>query len=75
MIFFSFPFVSYRMWFHCPQSYGKYISHLVRVTRVRKNVSDLNERNLCISKKNITPGFSVSKTWQNIYMIVQRYQS
>ena len=66
----SFPIVNYPFLdgdVSLSPSYGVYISQLVLLARVCNNVLAFSKKNLCITEKNITPGFSVSQTSQNIY--------
>ena len=51
-----------------------YISELGRFARAYNNLLDFSERNLCITEKIITPGFSISQTSQNIYLFSHRYK-
>jgi len=61
---FNFPIVNYpNLDGDVPlaASYGVYISQLVRFARVYNNVNDFNERNLFITEKTTSPGFSISQ--------------
>ena len=42
-------------------SYGVYISQLIWYARVCSDVSDFNDRNLCITEKFLSQGFRYNK--------------
>ena len=72
---FSFPIVNFPFLdgdIPLAPSYEIYISQLVRYTRVCSDVSDFNERNLCITEKLLHQGYryhKLHKTFTNFFFI------
>ena len=54
-------------------SYGVYISQLVRYARVCSDVSDFNDRNLCLTEKLLHQGFRYHKLIKTFSKFYYRY--
>ena len=54
-------------------SYGVYISQLVRYARVCSDVSDFNERNLCITEKLLSQGFRLHELIKTFAKFFRRF--
>ena len=73
---FSFPIVNFPFLdgdVPLAPSYGVYISQLVRFARICNNVSDFNERNLCITEKLLHQGFRYHKLVKTFTKFYHRY--
>ena len=74
---FSFPIVNFPFLdgdVPLAPSYGVYISQLVRYARVCSDVSDFNERNLCITEKLLSQGFRYHKLIKTFAKFFRRYK-
>ena len=73
---FSFPIVNFpHLDGDVPlaPSYGVYISQLVRYARVCSDVSDFNDRNLCLTEKLLHQGFRYHKLIKTFSKFYYRY--
>ena len=74
---FSFPIVNFPFLdgdVPLAPSFGVYISQLVRYARVCSDVSDFNERNLCITEKLLSQGFRFHKLVKTFGKFFRRYK-
>ena len=74
---FSFPIVNFPFLdgdVPLAPSYGIYISQLVRYARVCSDVSDFNERNLCITEKLLQQGYRYHKLLKTFTKFFHRYK-
>lgn len=74
---FSFPIVNFPFLdgdVPLAPSYGVYISQLVRFARVCSDVSNFNERNLCITEKLLSQGFRYHKLVKTFSKFYRKYK-
>ena len=75
---FSFPIVNFPFLdgdVPLAPSYGVYISQLIRYARVCSDVSDFNDRNLCITEKLLSQGFRYNKLIKTFTKFFHKYKT